>query len=94
MILHFTNQNAKNKQQKDNSIQTQKILPTDWKKIDTDASFKDTNSVTRIGAICRDHNGVWIQGVARHVYCTDALEAELKAVKEALSWISQTQWTQ
>lgn len=68
------------------------LTPTDFLKINVDASFVASNCETGIGGVCRNEEGRWVQGFKIKMHLPNAYDAELTAIKEGLNWAIANNW--
>ncbi|XP_021849474.2 uncharacterized protein [Spinacia oleracea] len=66
--------------------------PVGFIKINSDAAFVSSSSISGLAAVARNHLGVWLEGRVSACYAHDAYMAELVGIKEALSWAEGKGW--
>ena len=66
--------------------------PPNVLKVNVDSSFLINNKQASLAAICTDHKGRWVGGVAMRTCCTDPQEAETRAILMGLEWVKENGW--
>lgn len=66
--------------------------PQNFVKINVDSSFLFKSKESCLAAVCRDPLGSWLGGIAMNTFCTDAHEAEVRAIHMCLQWAKQQRW--
>ena len=66
--------------------------PPNVLKVNVDSSFLINRKQASLAAICRDHKGIWVGGIAMKTCCADPQEAETRAILMGLEWVKENGW--